>query len=68
MESNPREFVYAHTTGQTSGNFNGRLVEQAAQYLTPEEKRVVKKGMRQANLNYLHEVLMGAILKSGDKP
>lgn len=67
MESNPQEFV-GQTTGQTPRKSYVRIVEHAAQYLTPEEKRAVKLGMRAANLSFLHEVLMGAILKHGDQP
>jgi hypothetical protein len=67
MESNPREFV-GLTTGQTPAKSNVRIVEQATQYLTSEEKKAVKLGMRTANLNLLHEVLMGAILKDRGQP
>jgi len=66
MESNPQEFV-GQTTGQTPPKSYVRIVEQAARYLTSEEKHAVKVGMRAANLNFLHEVLMGEILKDGER-
>tara|TARA_R110000868_G_scaffold139435_2_gene354253 strand:+ start:1285 stop:1485 length:201 start_codon:yes stop_codon:yes gene_type:complete len=66
MESNPQEFV--GLVGTKAPKNHGRIVEHAAQYLTPEEKRAVKLGMRVANLNYIHEELMGSILRNGDRP
>ena len=66
MESNPQEFV-GQLVGTKAPKNHGRIAEDAAQYLTPEEKRAVKAGMRVANLNFLHEELMGSILKDGER-
>lgn len=67
MESNPQEFIVS-PTGETLVKSHLSIVNRCTQYLTPEEKCAVTEGLREANLNFLHEALMKSILRDGDRP
>jgi hypothetical protein len=61
MRSNPQEFVKIEHTKSSGRNYT-RDVDNASQFLNTAERSAIREGMREANLNFLHERALKSLL------
>jgi hypothetical protein len=63
MKSNPQEFLRGNLRDTPSPKKSHvQLVELASQFMTAAERTAVKAGMREANMQLLHEHFLKSLL------